>query len=87
MRGGGQWRTLRDNDMTPHKAINATTLQAALANGGEVRQGTALRSAFPVWEWQLFDSNGQFVAPIQRAALIEWTQAGGTISTRRGLNR
>ena len=73
--------------MTTPRAINATTLKAALANGGEVRQGTAYRGAFPVWEWQLFDSNGQFVAPIQRAALIEWTQTGGTISTRRGLNR
>ena len=57
-----------------------------VAAGATIRQGTRINGAFPVWEWQVFDSNGEFVAAVAASALPQAITAYG-FDRRPGVNR
>jgi len=59
---------------------------AAMAAGGSIRNGTYLRSAFPCWEFQVFNEAGEFVAPVAKSALPQAITTYG-FDRRPGVNR
>jgi len=64
------------------RPIGIQSLTDIMAAGGSIRRGTVLRSAFPTAEWQAFDANGEFVAP------VVWTATRGfQVSDLPGINR
>ena len=70
------------------RLMGLTALLSHIADGGEVRRGTILKRAFPVWEWQAFDGAGRFVAPVDWRAVHLAVDAGSlTVSDAKGLNR
>lgn len=58
----------------------------AVQAGATIRRGTVLRSAFPVWEFQVFSADGEFVAAVAASALPQAITAYG-FDQRKGVNR
>ena len=58
----------------------------AVQAGATIRRGTVLRTALPEWEWQVFDSNGEFVAAVAARAVPQAITAYG-LDMRDGINR
>lgn len=66
------------------RPIGAAKLGEVMAQGGEIRRGTRLKSALPQWEFQAFNRAGEFVAPIdwRIVARLPWQ-----VSDNKGINR
>jgi len=64
------------------RPIGIQSLTDIMAAGGSIRRGTVLRNWRPIYEWQAFDANGEFVAP------VVWTATRGfQVSDQPGINR
>ena len=58
----------------------------AVQAGATIRRGTVLRSAFPTWEFQVFNKAGEFVAAVAASALPQAITTYG-FDRRPGVNR
>lgn len=74
---------------TTSKLITVKQIVEVTERGGSVRRGTNLTSAYPAWEWQLFDGLGQFIGRVTHKRFRQWVldHNGQADYTRRGLNR
>lgn len=64
------------------RPIGIQSLTDIMATGGTLRRGTVVKGWQPVYEWQAFDSDGKFVAP------VIWTATRGfQVSELPGINR
>ena len=64
------------------RLIGINSLIDIVEAGGTLRRGTTIKGWQPVAEWQAFDANGEFVAP------VVWTATRGfQISDLPGVNR
>ena len=71
------------------RPMGIVELSNVIGASGSIRRGTRLRGAFPEFEWQAFDRDGQFIAPVNWKAVANWTAMHGTaaVSEAAGVNR
>jgi|CXWK01.1.fsa_nt_gi hypothetical protein len=69
------------------RPMSLVELLQHLADGGEVRRGTAIKRAFPEWEWQAFKGD-EFARPVDWRAVNMAVDGGSlSISGKPGINR
>lgn len=68
------------------RPMSLQSVGMAVRDGATIRHGTVLRSAFPQWEFQVFDSEGRFVAAVASSALPQVVTLYG-LDERPGVNR
>lgn len=74
---------------TNSKLITVKQIVEVTERGGSVRRGTNLDSALPQGEWQLFDSDEQFIGRVTHKRLTQWVlEHNGAVECRKpGINR
>lgn len=68
------------------RPMSLQSVGIAVRDGATIRHGTVLRSAFPQWEFQVFDADGQFMAAVASSALPQVVTLYG-LDERPGVNR
>ena len=72
--------------MNRPRPMSLQAVGIAVQAGATIRRGTVLRSAFPRWEFQVFDPEGRFVAAVASSALPQVVTLYG-LDERPGVNR
>lgn len=68
------------------RPLALSAVAQAVAAGATIRRGTVLRSAFPTWEFQVFNKAGEFVAAVAASALPQAITTYG-FDSRPGIHR
>ena len=82
--------TVAEATTTNSKLITVKQIVEVTERGGTVRRGSYLASGWnPTWEWQLFDSAGQFIGRVTHKRLTQWVlEHDGAVECRQpGINR
>ncbi len=72
--------------MNRPRPMSLQAVGIAVQAGATIRHGTVLRSAFPRWEFQVFDADGQFMEAVALSALPQVVTLYG-LDERPGVNR